>query len=80
MIRGGLPADSILECVGASACDLIVMGTHGRHGISYVFKGRVAEAVLRRGLCPVLAVRNQKVVPGRQRFMQMKTASVARLT
>ncbi|BFU94709.1 MAG: putative Universal stress protein [Nitrospira sp.] len=55
VIRGGMPADSILDFVRASACDLIVMGTHGRRGISRLLRGSVAETVLRLASCPVLA-------------------------
>ena len=39
-------------------CHLIVMGTHGRRGISHVLKGSVAEGVLRRAPCPVLAMKS----------------------
>ncbi len=37
--------------------DLIVMGTHGRRGVSSVFMGSVAERVVRTAPCPVLTVR-----------------------
>jgi len=37
--------------------DLIVMGTHGRRGVSRWLLGSVAEAVLRVAPCPVLLVR-----------------------
>ncbi|MBS0169803.1 MAG: universal stress protein [Nitrospira sp.] len=57
-VRGGIPSDSILECARTLESDLIVMGTHGRRGISHVMRGSVAEAVLRRSPCPVLVVRN----------------------
>ncbi|MBU6481907.1 MAG: universal stress protein [Nitrospirae bacterium] len=73
VIRGGVPVDSILESVRASARDLIVMGTHGRRGISRVLKGSVVEAVLRRASCQVFAVRTPKFAPGYQRMMQMET-------
>jgi nucleotide-binding universal stress UspA family protein len=56
-IRGGMPPDTILEYVQISASDLIIMGTHGRRGLSHLMAGSVTEAVLRRGTCPVLAVR-----------------------
>ena len=56
-IRGGMPPDTILEYVQTSASDLIIMGTHGRRGLSHLMTGSVTEAVLRRGRCPVLAVR-----------------------
>ena len=56
-IRGGMPPDTILEYVKTSASDLIVMGTHGRRGLSHLVAGSVTEAVLRQSTCPVLAVR-----------------------
>lgn len=37
--------------------DLIVMGSHGRTGLSHVFLGSVAERVVRHAPCPVLVVR-----------------------
>jgi nucleotide-binding universal stress UspA family protein len=57
-LLGGGPADRILEVAQKSSSDLIVMGTHGRRGLSHVFAGSVTEAVLRRGTVPVLAVRH----------------------
>ena len=68
-LRGGLPADSILDAAQTLPCDLIVMGTHGRRGISHVFSGSVAEAVLRKASCPVLTVRNPKFGPGHRRVI-----------
>jgi nucleotide-binding universal stress UspA family protein len=62
-LRGGFPADSILDAAKTLPCDLIVMGTHGRRGISHTISGSVAEAVLRKAHCPVIAVRSQKVGP-----------------
>jgi universal stress protein A len=37
--------------------DLIVMGTHGRTGISHMFIGSVTENVIRNAPCPVLCIR-----------------------
>ncbi|MEP6934641.1 MAG: universal stress protein [Nitrospirota bacterium] len=59
-LRGGFPSDSILDSAQTLPCDLIVMGTHGRRGISHALSGSVAEAVLRKARCPVLTVRIQK--------------------
>ena len=42
------------ESVGA---DLIVVGSHGRTGLSHVLLGSVAERVVRHARCPVLVVR-----------------------
>lgn len=67
VLRGGAPADSILECAGKDGCDLIVMGTHGRRGMSHFVSGSVAEAVLRRASCPVLTVKSPKFGPGHRR-------------
>lgn len=39
--------------------DLIVMGTHGRHGVRRVLLGSVAESLLRTTSIPVLLVRHQ---------------------
>jgi nucleotide-binding universal stress UspA family protein len=36
--------------------DLIVIGTHGRTGLSHALRGSVAERVVRHASCPVLAV------------------------
>ena len=63
-LRGGLPADSILDSAQTLPCDLIVMGTHGRRGIAHALSGSVAEAVLRKARCPVVAVRSPKFGPG----------------
>jgi nucleotide-binding universal stress UspA family protein len=38
--------------------ELLVMGTHGRRGLNYLFLGSVAEGVMRLTLCPVLLVRS----------------------
>ena len=60
LIRGGLPADSILDAALTQPADLIVMGTHGRRGLSHAFFGSVVESVLRKARCPVLTVRSPK--------------------
>lgn len=40
--------------------DLIVMGTHGRRGVSRLLLGSVAESVARTAPCPVLLVRKEQ--------------------
>jgi nucleotide-binding universal stress UspA family protein len=70
-LRGGLPGDSILDEARALPSDLIVMGTHGRRGISHALGGSVAEAVLRRAQCPVLTVRSPKFHPGHRRLVSV---------
>jgi nucleotide-binding universal stress UspA family protein len=53
-----LPVGGILAAAKERACDLIVMGTHGRSGISRVFLGSTTEGVLREAMVPVLVVRH----------------------
>lgn len=57
VLKTGSPADAILDLAKEQACDMVVMGTHGRRGVSRLLIGSVAEAVLRRADCPVLTVK-----------------------
>jgi nucleotide-binding universal stress UspA family protein len=59
----GVPFQEILETAKRWQVDLIVMGTHGRTGLSHVFLGSVAEKVVRLAPCPVLVVRQLPGVP-----------------
>ncbi|BFU94795.1 MAG: putative Universal stress protein [Nitrospira sp.] len=68
LVRGGIPGDTILDEARTWPSDLLVMGTHGRRGISHVLSGSIAEAVLRRAQCPVLTVRSPKFHPSHQRL------------
>ena len=58
----GRPAHAIVEHAKNGGFDLIVMGTHGRTGVSHVVMGSVAERVLRKAPCPVLTVRGTEAV------------------
>ncbi|MBI3091345.1 MAG: universal stress protein [Candidatus Tectomicrobia bacterium] len=55
--RFGVPHAEILEEAKSRGVDLIVLGTHGRTGISHALLGSVAEKVVRLAPCPVLTVR-----------------------
>lgn len=48
---------AIVEEAEAWPADLIVVGTHGRRGLSHVFLGSVAEGVVRVATKPVLLIR-----------------------
>src|SRR5690606_24538907 len=50
-------ASVIVAAADAENADLIVMGTHGRSGISRLFGGSVAEEVVRHAPCATLVVR-----------------------
>lgn len=52
-------ADMIAHEAQSWPADLIVIGTHGRRGISHVLLGSVAESVLRIAGKPVLLIRGQ---------------------
>lgn len=53
----GRPYEVITSSADEGHFDLIVMGTHGRTGMSHLFLGSVAEKVVRHSRCPVLTVR-----------------------
>lgn len=53
----GSPADCILHAAKAESCDLIIMSTHGRSGISRWVYGSVTGKVLNTAKCPLLLVR-----------------------
>jgi nucleotide-binding universal stress UspA family protein len=50
-------ASCIARCVAQRGVDLVVMGTHGRRGMSRMVLGSVAERFVRNSPCPVLLVR-----------------------
>lgn len=54
----GHPADVLVNYADEHQIDLIVMGTHGRTGLSRLLMGSVAEAVVRRAKCPVLTLKH----------------------
>ena len=69
-IDSGDPTKIIVNL--SSNYDLIVMGTHGRKGLSHVLLGSVAEKVVRRANCPVMTIRGgaaRKTPPQRPRYL-----------
>ena len=62
LVRGIDPDEVIVETASNLGCDLIVMGTHGRRGLSHLFLGSVAERVVRTSPSPVLTLRADAVV------------------
>ena len=52
------PEEAIVEYARSEAIDLIVLGTHGRTGMSHALIGSVAERIVRTAPCPVLTVRH----------------------
>jgi len=63
VLSGFSPADLILKYAGVKDIDLIVMGTHGRRGLGYMFLGNIAQEVVRVAQCPVYTVRESEKSP-----------------
>ncbi|MEL7499487.1 MAG: universal stress protein [Planctomycetota bacterium] len=62
VVELGMATDGIIRYANENDIDLIVMGTHGRTGFRRVLMGSVAEAVVRKADCPVLAVKSKAAV------------------
>ncbi len=60
LTRVGGPAPMILEVAEDVEADLIVLTTHGRHGMARFLRGSVAETVVRESVCPVLIIRRRE--------------------
>lgn len=56
--HGGQAGNTIAHDADNAHCDLIVIGTHGRRGLSRVVMGSDAEQVVRLAKVPVLLVRS----------------------
>ncbi|MBC7977892.1 MAG: universal stress protein [Myxococcales bacterium] len=61
LVRSGDARDVINQTAEELSIDLIVMGTHGRRGLSRALLGSVAETVVRTAPCAVLTVRLREV-------------------
>ena len=55
------PATAIVQTATELRADLIVIGTHGRTGLSRLLMGSVAEQVIRNATCPVLTAKTPAV-------------------
>jgi nucleotide-binding universal stress UspA family protein len=60
-LREGSPAEQIVATAKEWGADLIVMGSHGRSGVTRLFLGSVADKVLRSATCPVLLVKGAEL-------------------
>jgi nucleotide-binding universal stress UspA family protein len=56
LLEQGELQDALSRVVKEHPIDLIILGSHGRHGISYLFMGSMAENVTRSSTCPVITV------------------------
>lgn len=62
-LLAGVPYQAIVKKARDEGFDLIVMGTHGRKGLSHLLMGSVAEQVVRQAPCPVIIVRGGEAPP-----------------
>ncbi len=53
----GDPAGEIVRLATDEQAEMIVLGTHGRTGMTRLLMGSVAESIVRRAPCPVLIYR-----------------------
>ena len=54
IVRQGELWPELREIIRQESADLLVVGTHGRHGIAKLFFGSIAEQIFRQADCPVL--------------------------
>ncbi|MDX9713997.1 MAG: universal stress protein [Dissulfurispiraceae bacterium] len=57
VIRQGDPAEKILETAQKMKVDLIITGSHGRHGAKKFLLGSISSKIVDYSRCPVLVVK-----------------------
>ena len=63
VVTTGQAVSTIADYATEKEADLIVVGTHGREGLTRLLVGSTAEALLRRAPCQVLVAKAKKQVP-----------------
>ena len=59
----GDAASEIVRLATEEEVDMIVVGSHGRTGLGRMLMGSVAEVVVRRATCPVIAIKTNNKKP-----------------
>jgi nucleotide-binding universal stress UspA family protein len=59
LVWEGDPGDAIVAAADAETADIIVVGSHGRSGVSRFLIGSVSDYVVRHAHCPVMVVRGK---------------------
>jgi nucleotide-binding universal stress UspA family protein len=59
LVWEGDPGEAIVAAADSENADLIVVGSHGRSGVSRFFIGSVSDFVVRHAHCPVMVVRGR---------------------
>jgi nucleotide-binding universal stress UspA family protein len=55
-VEEGSPSEAILKIAKEWEADIIVLGTHGRTGLSHILMGSVAEKVIRHSTIPLFII------------------------
>jgi nucleotide-binding universal stress UspA family protein len=63
IVEGGTTDEAIVRAADDLKADMLVLGTHGRTGVTKFFLGSVAARVVATASCPVLTVRTPKEAP-----------------
>jgi len=58
-VASGLVADTICNSAASWDADLIILGSHGRKGLSHFLLGSVAEEVLKKSPCSVEVIKDK---------------------
>lgn len=64
-------ADTVIDAIEGLGPDLVIVGTHGRHGFAALVRGSVGQAIARNLDIPVLVVPN-----GSRGFVDGKTGAI----
>lgn len=56
VVREGVPFREVCDYATKESVDLVIVGTHGRSGLTHLLLGSVAERVVRSATCPVLTI------------------------
>ncbi len=59
LVWEGEPGEAIVAAADSEDADLIVVGSHGRSGVSRFLIGSVSDFVVRHAHCPVMVVRGR---------------------
>jgi len=70
-VEHGRPHEAILSYASATDVDLVVMGTHGRGGLSRLLVGSVADRVIRSSDDPVVAVPPRAIDRETERYQRV---------
>jgi len=54
--------EMILQKAEGFSCDMIIMSTHGRTGLSHILIGSITEYIVRHSHCPVLSIRSKPTI------------------